>query len=122
MITIPLIQGHRPALDGLAHSIILMPWLAPRWLTVFYAGVTLTLLLAQTPIQATSSKPLENSLGMQFRKVPGEPVWFSIWETRVRDYRRPPTLHPPLWNGSSIWMELKAMIKTLAEKGKGIKP
>lgn len=31
--------------------------------------------------------PMENSLGMEFVRVSGSNVQFSIWETRVRDYQ-----------------------------------
>lgn len=42
----------------------------------------------------SKDRPYENSLGMKFVPIPGSPAWFSIWETRVRDFQAYATANP----------------------------
>jgi formylglycine-generating enzyme required for sulfatase activity len=55
--------------------------------------------MAQQQTGATKEKPFVNSLGMKLVAVPGTKVLFSIWDTRVRDYRAYAKANP----GADAW-------------------
>jgi hypothetical protein len=85
----------------------------------------------------TSGLPYENSLGMRFVPVAGTDVLFSIWETRVQDYRAYANANPdvdkswenPVFGGVQVtpgpdhpvvnvsWTDAKAFCEWLTRKG-----
>jgi len=75
---------------------------------------------------ASKASPWENSLGMRFVPVPGTKVMFSIWETRLQDFRifRQPKYTPRFAQGHTepvvaTWNEAKAFCAWLTEKERG---
>jgi len=88
---------------------------------------------AETPTPAATvpqpaGQPWTNSLGMKFVPVPGTSVQFSIWDTRVKDYRAFVTATGRSWKKPSFkqgpthpavnvsWDEAKAFCVWLTEK------
>ena len=56
-------------------------------LTLFALLFLVRPVLSQTPAAGPQDAPFRNSIGMTFRKVKGTAVMFSIWETRVSDWK-----------------------------------
>ena len=83
---------------------------------------------AAAPTAAHKSAVFENSLGMKFMPVPGTNLLFSVWDTRVQDYRAfvqatgrawakpsfPQEVNHPAVNVS--WEDTQAFCKWLAAK------
>ena len=82
---------------------------------------------------ATTDNPFVNSLGMKFVPVPGTKVLFSIWDTRVQDYRAYAEANPgvnPAWKKPGYpqqqdhpvveitWPEANSFCKWLTDKEK----
>lgn len=53
----------------------------------FWKIVMLVILIGFQTVSCTSKKEYINSLGMRFVKIPNTSVMFSIWQTRVQDYK-----------------------------------
>ena len=84
-----------------------MPLFAPKsWIRFAVLLALAVTSCAHVPTQPANSsddsKRWTNSLGMVFVPVPGTKVFFSIWETRVKDFTAFAASHPKLdgtnWN------------------------
>ena len=86
------------------------------------------LALTALAVAAQGGKAWTNSLGMMFVQVPGTPVLFCIWETRVQDYqvfasatgrswKKPPFIQGPTHPAVSVnWQDANAFCEWLTQK------